>query len=73
MLGELERRKAEAILKIKKDGTHLLNAALPIPLVIQKIALIGSPGTAGFRDFVKHVIDNDFLFKYDINVYAASV
>ena len=73
MLGELERRKAEAILKIKKDGTHLLNAALPIPLVIQKIALVGSPGTAGFRDFVKHVIDNDFLFKYDINVYAASV
>ena len=73
MLGELERRKAEAILKIKKEGIHLLNASLPLPLVIQKIALVGSPGTAGFRDFVKHVIDNDFLFKYDINVYATSV
>ena len=73
MLGELERRKAEAILKIKKEGIHLLNASLPLPLVIQKIALVGSPGTAGFRDFVKHVIDNDFLFKYDINVYASSV
>ena len=73
MLGELERRKAEAILKIKKEGIHLLNASLPLPLVIQKIALIGSPGTAGFRDFVKHVIDNDFLFKYDIRVHATAV
>ena len=73
MLGELERRKAEAILKIKKEGKHLLNASLPLPLVIQKIALVGSPGTAGFRDFVKHVIDNDFLFRYDIKVYATAV
>ena len=73
MLGELERRKAESISKIKKDGTHLLNSSLTLPIVIQKIALVGSPGTAGFRDFVKHVIDNDWLFRYEIDVYATSV
>ena len=73
MLGELERRKAESISKIKKDGIHLLNSSLTLPIVIQKIALVGSPGTAGFRDFVKHVIDNDWLFRYEINVYATSV
>ena len=73
MLGELERRKAESISKIKKDGIHLLNSSLTLPIVIQKIALVGSPGTAGFRDFVKHVIDNDWLFRYEINVHATSV
>jgi exodeoxyribonuclease VII large subunit len=73
MLGELERRKAEAILKIKSEGIHLLNSSLQLPTVIQKVALVGSPGTSGFRDFVKHVVDNEWLYKYEITVYATSV
>ena len=73
MLGELERRKAEAIKKIKSKGVHLLNSSLQLPTVIQKVALVGSPGTSGFRDFVKHVIDNDWLFRYNIDVYPTSV
>ena len=73
MLGELERRKAEAIKKIKSKGIHLLNSSLKLPTVIQKVALVGSPGTSGFRDFVKHVIDNDWLFRYNIDVYPTSV
>lgn len=73
MLGELERRKAEAITKIKSEGIHLLNSSLQLPTVIQKVALVGSPGTSGFRDFVKHVIDNDWLFRYNIDVYPTTV
>ncbi|MBM55355.1 MAG: exodeoxyribonuclease VII large subunit [Euryarchaeota archaeon] len=73
MLGELEKRKKETIDHINKEGIDKLNKAKPLPRVIHKIALIGSPGTSGFRDFAHHVIHNEWKFRFDIEVYSAPV
>ena len=73
MLGELERRKKEAIEHIKKEGIDELNKALTLPRVIHKIALVGSPGTSGFRDFCHHVCYNKYQFKFDIEVFRSPV
>jgi exodeoxyribonuclease VII large subunit len=73
MLGELERRKNETISSVKKDGIDKLNKLRPLPTVIHKIALVGSPGTSGFRDFAHHVLHNEWRFKFDIEVFSASV
>jgi exodeoxyribonuclease VII large subunit len=73
MLGELERRKAETLALIKKDGIQLRNPAIPLPTVIQRIAIVGSPGTSGFLDFVHHVIKNEWRFRYEIEVFESAV
>ena len=73
MLGELEKRKAETIDTVKSQGIHLLNKKRELPLVIHKIALIGSPGTSGFRDFAHHVLHNELRFRYEIDVIATPV
>ena len=73
MLGELERRKREAIEHIKKEGIDKLNKALFLPRVIHNIVLVGSPGTSGYRDFCHHVCHNKYLFKFDINVFSTPV
>ncbi|PCJ80224.1 MAG: exodeoxyribonuclease VII large subunit [Bacteroidetes bacterium] len=73
MLGELERRKAQTIAIIKKDGVQFMNSSIPLPTVIQQIAIVGSPGTSGFRDFVHHVIKNEGLFRFKIEVFESPV
>jgi len=73
MLGELERRKAETLAKVKEDGLQHKNPALKLPTVLHRIALIGSPGTSGFRDFAHHVVHNEWLFRFEIQVFPTSV
>ena len=49
------------------------NRALPLPSLTQRIALIGSPGTSGFRDFVTHLLRNEWRLAYDLEVFPATV
>ncbi|WP_121965698.1 exodeoxyribonuclease VII large subunit [Myroides sp. N17-2] len=63
-LGEVERNKQENLVKLKERGYLDLNRTLPIPIVIQHIALVSSAGTAGHADFIKQleVNENNFVF-----------
>lgn len=63
-LGEVERIKQENLIKLRDKGYLDLNRALPIPTVIQHIALVSSEGTAGHADFIKQleVNVNNFIF-----------
>ena len=73
MLGDLERRKKVTIDKIIKAGIDRLNKAKSHPTVIQKIALVGSPGTSGFRDFAHHILLNEWMFKFNVDVFSTPV
>ncbi len=73
MLGELERRKKETIDHVIKKGIDKLNKKLVLPRVIHKIALVGSSGTSGFRDFAHHVLYNEWRYRFDIDVFSAPV
>ncbi|MBM71561.1 MAG: exodeoxyribonuclease VII large subunit [Crocinitomicaceae bacterium] len=73
IIGELERRKKETIEHVKKEGIDKLNKEKELPIVVHNIALIGSPGTSGFRDFAHHVVHNEWRFRFEIDVYSAPV
>ena len=73
MIGEAERRKQATLQALKAEGALEKNSALPLPRLIQHIALVGSPGTSGFRDFGVHLLCNDWGLGFDIEVFAASV
>lgn len=72
-LGEIERRKQENILLLQKNGLINKNKQTQLPVVIQKIALIGSPNTAGYADFTKQLQANEYGFDFLINTYPCAV
>ena len=72
-LGELERRKQATIKQLKAEGIFDNNKALNLPVVVQYIALIGAPETAGFTDFVNHIQQNDKGYNIEYDVYKSSV
>ena len=57
-LGDMERRKQEAIARLKKEGVWDMNHELQMPPAVQRIAVISSSQAAGWQDF------RNELFKY---------
>lgn len=63
-IGELERRRLETIDRLKKEGLMELNKEVALPNLPRKFAVISATAAAGYRDFIKHLHNNDFGFKF---------
>ncbi|MEC4113208.1 exodeoxyribonuclease VII large subunit [Myroides pelagicus] len=72
-LGEIERIKQETLKLLNERGLIDLNKQLAYPIVIQRIALVGSVDTAGFIDFVNQLEENDYGFVFEIDYFNCRV
>ena len=70
-LGELQRRRLEIIQRLKNCGLIDKNKRLPMPRLVQRIAVISSPTAAGYADFVHQLQNNSYGFAYDITLFPA--
>ena len=73
MLGEMERRKQATLSRLKELGAFDLNKRLPLCAAPQRIALIGSPGTSGFRDFVTKTLTHPSQRRVHLEVFPSPV
>ena len=62
-IGDMERRRQQTIEQLQKEGVWDMNRSLPMPLVVQRVAVISSATAAvissataaGYRDFMKEL------------------
>lgn len=59
-LGEIARLRMETIARLKRDGLFAANRSLPLPNLIQRLAVISSPTAAGYGDFMNHLKHNQY-------------
>jgi exodeoxyribonuclease VII large subunit len=56
------------------DGEYFtLNQHLPLPIVMQRIALITAPNSDGQRDFVQEITNNAYGYAFNITLHACTV
>lgn len=72
-LGNLEKKKQETINRLKEESLLDLNKQLEVPVVVQKIALIGSPETSGFTDFKEQLSKNSYGYIFFVSEFSCSV
>lgn len=72
-LGEMMRRRHEIIARLSGEGLLEKNASLLLPPVIQRIAVVSSPQAAGWGDFVHHLQDNAFGYRFLCCLFPAFV
>lgn len=70
-IGDMARRRQEIIRQLKKEGVFDLQRELHIPMFAQHIAVISAAGAAGYGDFVHQLEDNDYGFKFDVQLFPA--
>ncbi len=73
VLGQQEKRKQETLAFLQASGLLRKNAGVPMPRVIQRLALVGAPDSAGIADFVRHLLRNEYGYRFGITLFPVKV
>lgn len=66
---ELERQKT--IERLQNEGLMGLQQELVLPFLPYRFAVISAEDAAGYRDFVKHLDENPYGFKVELDLFPA--
>jgi exodeoxyribonuclease VII large subunit len=82
-LGNIEKQRLHTLAKLVKENPGKIfmegdeyvttNKLLPLKNVLQRIALVASPNSEGFHDFIGNITKNKFGYKFHIDHYFSSV
>jgi exodeoxyribonuclease VII large subunit len=82
-LGNIEKQRRATLLKLVQDNPGFIkfideeyitrNKELTLPLVIQRIALIASPNSEGYTDFIHTIRNNQHAYKFEVDNYFSTV
>ena len=72
-LGRLELRRREIVDALRRRRLLRRNAALPLPPVVQRVAVLSSARAAGYADFVAQLAANPHGYRIQTHLYDVSV
>ena len=70
-LGASERLRRQTIERLSKEGLIGLQKALSMPPLPYSLAVISAPGAAGLGDFRHHLLDNEYGFVFNVELFEA--
>lgn len=62
-LGDMERQRQQTIAQLQQDGVWEMNREVPMPAVVQRVAIVSSAGAAGYQDFLKELGRSPYRFE----------
>lgn len=62
-LGEMERQRQQTIAQLQSDGVWEMNRQVPMPEIVQRIAVVSSAQAAGYQDFCKELAKSPYRFR----------
>ncbi|MFI3263820.1 MAG: exodeoxyribonuclease VII large subunit [Rikenellaceae bacterium] len=65
-LGDAERQRQLTIAQLQKDGVWDMNRELPLPRLVQRIAIISSANAAGYQDFCQEIARSGYYFSLEL-------
>jgi exodeoxyribonuclease VII large subunit len=72
-IGELEMRRQKTIDTLIGEGLHEKQKKLNLQPVLQRIAVISSSTAAGYQDFVTHLQQNIYGYKFEITFFETTL
>ena len=70
-LGDLMRRRMEAIKRLTDAGIINNNRNLPWPEMPWRIAVISAKGAAGYGDFINQLFNNDLHLRFHVKLFES--
>ena len=70
-LGEVELARQRTLERLTREGLLEVNKSLPMPGLPRRFALITSETAAGYGDFMNHLYDNGYGFRFYTRLYPA--
>jgi len=70
-IGEMAARRLQIIKQLEEDGVVDMNKQLPLPKLIQRLAIISSPTAAGYGDFCDQLKNDPSHFAFYKRLFPA--
>ena len=70
-VGQQEMLRRSNIARLEKEGLMGLQKELSFPQLPYRVAVISAPDAAGYRDFMKHLENNEYGFRFDTVLFPA--
>lgn len=61
-LGDMERQRQQTIAQLRQEGVWEMNREQPLPLVVQRVAVVSSANAAGYQDFCQELDKSPYRF-----------
>lgn len=62
-LGDMERQRQQTIAQLRQEGVWDMNREVPMPTVVQRVAIVSSANAAGYQDFCKELDKSPYRFR----------
>ena len=72
-LGDIAQRRLEILQQLKDEGIDTMNKELPLPRLLQRIAVISSASAAGYGDFCNQLNNNQRGLAFKTELFAAAM
>ncbi|MBO4742372.1 MAG: exodeoxyribonuclease VII large subunit [Bacteroidales bacterium] len=72
-LGEAELLRRQTIERLETEGLMELQKELALPSVPYSLAIISAEDAAGYGDFRRHLLQNDYGFAFDVRLFPATM
>lgn len=72
-IGQLELQRRQTLERLREEQLTKRNAAIRPNEVLQRVAVISSKQGAGYQDFIEHLRNNPYGYKYHCELFPATV
>ena len=72
-LGDIARRRQEILRQLREEGVDTMNKELPLPRLLQRIAVISSATAAGYGDFCHQLHCNQRGLAFKTELFQATM
>lgn len=72
-LGKLELKRRQTIEQLRQQGLLENQKILSLPIVLQRIAIISSERAAGYQDFLQHLQQNTYGYKFQLHFFQSAM
>lgn len=72
-LGEAELQRRQTIERLEKEELIDLQKELALPPVPYSLAVISAADAAGYGDFRRHLLENEYGFAFDVQLFPATM
>lgn len=72
-VGEQEIARRRTIARLEAEGMFEMNRTLELPSLPRRFAVISSETAAGYRDFMKHLHENPYGFRFVTELFPAQM
>lgn len=70
-VGEKEKERQQTIARLMEEGLMDRQKELPLPALPYSLAVISAPDAAGYRDFMRHLHENEYGFVFSTELFPA--